>query len=181
MMSAAGRSRRTTTAPRPGPAALTNVAKLGALDRVLVRSQYVEQADASELLAGGEGGIGYLLKEGRTNSAIGRALVVTGGAVEKHISSIFVKLGLPPSDDEHRRVKAVLAWLQPGRRVQHPQSPVWDMVTVTVAQVRTVPSSCACEGLGLLECARQAITLDLQIVAGLEVEPEPFGGAEVPS
>ncbi len=75
-------------------------------------SQYVELTYASELLAGGEGGVGYLLKEGRTNSAIGRALVVTGGAVEKHISSIFVKLGLPPSDDD-RRVKAVLAWLQP--------------------------------------------------------------------
>jgi DNA-binding NarL/FixJ family response regulator len=54
-----------------------------------------------------------LMAEGRTNSAIGRALVVTGGAVEKHISSIFAKLGLPPSDNEHRRVKAVLAWLQP--------------------------------------------------------------------
>ena len=80
---------------------------------VLVLSQYVEQAYASELLAGGEGGVGYLLKEGRTNSAIGRALVVTGGAVEKHISSIFVKLGLPPSDDEHRCVKGLLAWLQP--------------------------------------------------------------------
>ncbi len=54
-----------------------------------------------------------LMAEGRTNSAISRALVVTDGAVEKHISSIFTKLGLPPSDDDHRRVKAVLAWLQP--------------------------------------------------------------------
>ena len=53
------------------------------------------------------------MAEGRTNSAIGRALVVTGGAVEKHISSIFAKLGLPPPDDEHRRVKAVLTRLQP--------------------------------------------------------------------
>ncbi len=80
---------------------------------ILVLSQYVEQTYASELLTDGEDGVGYLLKEGRTNSTIGRALVVTGGAVEKHLSSIFVKLGLPPSDDEHRRVKAVLAWLQP--------------------------------------------------------------------
>ena len=61
------------------------------------------------------------MAEGRTNSGIGR-LVVTGGAVEKHISSIFAKLGLPPSDDEHRRVKAVLARLQPWRPGQ-PRGP----------------------------------------------------------
>ncbi len=52
-----------------------------------------------------------LMAEGRTNIAIGRELVVSQGAVEKHISSIFTKLGLPPSGDDHRRVKAVLAWL----------------------------------------------------------------------
>lgn len=52
-----------------------------------------------------------LMAEGRTNAAIGRALVVGPGAVEKHISSIFAKLGLPPSGDDHRRVKAVLTWL----------------------------------------------------------------------
>lgn len=52
-----------------------------------------------------------LMAEGRTNAAIGRALVVGQGAVEKHISSIFGKLGLPPSGDDHRRVMAVLTWL----------------------------------------------------------------------
>jgi DNA-binding NarL/FixJ family response regulator len=52
-----------------------------------------------------------LMAEGRTNAAIARSLVVTDGAVEKHISSIFTKLDLPPSDDDHRRVRAVLAWL----------------------------------------------------------------------
>jgi DNA-binding NarL/FixJ family response regulator len=52
-----------------------------------------------------------LMAEGRTNTAIGRALVVSQGAVEKHISSIFTKLGLPPSGDDHRRVMAVLTWL----------------------------------------------------------------------
>jgi DNA-binding NarL/FixJ family response regulator len=52
-----------------------------------------------------------LMAEGRTNAAIARKLVVTEGAVEKHISSIFSKLELPPSDDDHRRVLAVLAWL----------------------------------------------------------------------
>ena len=52
-----------------------------------------------------------LMAEGRTNTAIGRNLVITQGAVEKHISSIFTKLGLPPSGDDHRRVMAVLTWL----------------------------------------------------------------------
>lgn len=52
-----------------------------------------------------------LMAEGRTNTAIGRTLVITPGAVEKHISSIFGKLGLPPSGDDHRRVLAVLTWL----------------------------------------------------------------------
>jgi DNA-binding NarL/FixJ family response regulator len=40
---------------------------------------------------------------GRSNAGIAREMVVTDGAVEKHISSIFGKLGLPPSDDDHRR------------------------------------------------------------------------------
>ena len=55
-----------------------------------------------------------LMAEGRTNTAIGRALIVTQGAVEKHISSIFSKLGMPPSADDHRRVMAVLTWLDAG-------------------------------------------------------------------
>ena len=54
-----------------------------------------------------------LMAEGRTNHAIADRLVVTEGAVEKHISNIFGKLRLPPSDDDHRRVLAVLAWLSP--------------------------------------------------------------------
>ena len=53
-----------------------------------------------------------LMAEGRSNAAIAQALVVTDGAVEKHISSIFGKLGLPPSDTDHRRVLAVLAYLR---------------------------------------------------------------------
>jgi DNA-binding NarL/FixJ family response regulator len=52
-----------------------------------------------------------LMAEGRSNAGIARELVVTDGAVEKHVSSIFGKLGLPPSGDDHRRVLAVLAWL----------------------------------------------------------------------
>ena len=136
---------------------------------VLILSQYVEPVYTSELLASGEGGVGYLLKErvgdvrgfldavrrvadggtaldrevvaelargrdagggalaeltprerevmalmaeGKTNAAIARAMVVQPGAVEKHISSIFGKLDLPATDDDHRRVLAVLAFLR---------------------------------------------------------------------
>lgn len=52
------------------------------------------------------------MAEGRSNTAIAERLVVTDGAVEKHVSSIFAKLGLVPSDGDHRRVLAVLAWLR---------------------------------------------------------------------
>jgi DNA-binding NarL/FixJ family response regulator len=138
---------------------------------LLVLSQYVEPAYSGELLASGESGVGYLLKErvsevrtfvdavrrvasggtaldrevvsslvrerhsdvsdsaidaltareretleliaqGRTNAAVARELVVTLGAVEKHISNIFQKLDLPATDDDHRRVLAVLAYLR---------------------------------------------------------------------
>jgi DNA-binding NarL/FixJ family response regulator len=53
-----------------------------------------------------------LLAQGRTNAGVARELVVTLGAVEKHISNIFAKLDLPASDDDHRRVLAVLAYLR---------------------------------------------------------------------
>jgi DNA-binding NarL/FixJ family response regulator len=134
---------------------------------VLVLSQYVEQLYARELLASGQGGIGYLLKdrvfdsrqfvdavrrvaaggtamdpeviaqllasndaddraaaisprerdvlalmaEGRSNAAIAQRLTITERAVAKHTASIFLKLGLQPSEDDNRRVLAVLAYL----------------------------------------------------------------------
>jgi DNA-binding NarL/FixJ family response regulator len=53
-----------------------------------------------------------LMAEGRSNTNIARALVVSDGAVEKHISSIFTKLGLPPDGAQHRRVLAVLTYLR---------------------------------------------------------------------
>ncbi|MFJ4836932.1 LuxR C-terminal-related transcriptional regulator [Streptomyces sp. NPDC088746] len=137
---------------------------------VLVLSQHVEQLYARELLADGDGGIGYLLKDrvfdadqfidavrrvaaggtamdpqvisqllsrrsadepmggltprerevmelmaqGRSNVAIASQLVVTERAVAKHTSNIFGKLGLPVSDDDNRRVLAVLAYLDRG-------------------------------------------------------------------
>jgi DNA-binding NarL/FixJ family response regulator len=133
---------------------------------ILVVSQYVEHAYATELLAAaGGGGVGYLLKdrimhveefvdavrrvaeggtaldpevvaqlfsrraplegltprerevlglmaEGRSNAGIGSALVLSTGAVEKHVASIFQKLGLRQAPEDHRRVLAVLAYLQ---------------------------------------------------------------------
>jgi len=53
-----------------------------------------------------------LMAQGRTNAAIAGALFIGVGAVEKHISSIFGKLGLDDAAGDHRRVLAVLAWLQ---------------------------------------------------------------------
>jgi DNA-binding NarL/FixJ family response regulator len=147
-------------------AALAARAKMPGLP-VLVLSQYVEQIYARELLAGGTGGIGYLLKdrvsdgaqfvdavrrvagggtamdpeviarlldrsaadgalgslsprerevlammaEGRSNAAIAQRLFITERAVAKHTASIFLKLNLQPSDDDNRRVLAVLAYL----------------------------------------------------------------------
>jgi DNA-binding NarL/FixJ family response regulator len=52
-----------------------------------------------------------LVAEGRTNAAISKALVISERAVEKHIANIFMKLGLAPSSDDHRRVLAVLRYL----------------------------------------------------------------------
>jgi DNA-binding NarL/FixJ family response regulator len=49
-----------------------------------------------------------LMAEGHTNAAIAERLVVTGGAVEKHVRNVFMKLGLPQTDQQHRRVLAVL-------------------------------------------------------------------------
>jgi len=53
-----------------------------------------------------------LMAEGRTNAAISQALVIGTGAVEKNVTAIFQKLGLDDSGTDHRRVLAVLAWLQ---------------------------------------------------------------------
>jgi DNA-binding NarL/FixJ family response regulator len=53
-----------------------------------------------------------LMAEGRSNAAISRALMVTEAAVAKHMASILSKLDLPPDQDDHRRVLAVLAYLR---------------------------------------------------------------------
>jgi len=53
-----------------------------------------------------------MMAEGRSNAAIAAGLVVSPGAVEKHVASIFAKLGLPPSESDNRRVLAVLHYLR---------------------------------------------------------------------
>jgi DNA-binding NarL/FixJ family response regulator len=53
-----------------------------------------------------------LMAEGRSNAGIAQALVLTVGAVEKHVASILGKLQLPPAESDHRRVLAVLTYLQ---------------------------------------------------------------------
>jgi DNA-binding NarL/FixJ family response regulator len=52
------------------------------------------------------------MAEGRSNQAIAQQLNVTEGAVEKHVNTIFAKLGLAPAETDHRRVLAVLTYLR---------------------------------------------------------------------
>ncbi len=56
-----------------------------------------------------------LMAEGRSNAAIAAALTVSDRAVEKHVAGIFTKLNLPPAASDHRRVLAVLRYLEGGR------------------------------------------------------------------
>jgi DNA-binding NarL/FixJ family response regulator len=69
------------------------------------------RAALSQTLTGREREVLDLMAEGRSNAAIAEALVVGQGAVEKHVASIFTKLDLPPSDQDNRRVLAVLRYL----------------------------------------------------------------------
>jgi DNA-binding NarL/FixJ family response regulator len=71
--------------------------------------------DPLRALTGREREVLGLMAEGRSNTAIARKLVVTEGAVEKHVRNIFTKLDLPPDDEQHRRVLAVLAYLKDAR------------------------------------------------------------------
>ncbi len=77
--------------------------------QLLARSRRSWPADA---LTAREREVLALMAQGRSNSAIAAALVVTDGAVEKHVSSIFTKLDLPPAESDHRRVLAVLRHLE---------------------------------------------------------------------
>ena len=70
------------------------------------------QRDPLDRLTPRERDVLSLMAEGRSNAAIAQTLVVSDGAVEKHVSSIFTKLDLPPTEHDHRRVLAVLRWLE---------------------------------------------------------------------
>jgi len=97
--------------------ALTRVAGGGSvLDPEVVAQLFIRRRSgvSIESLSQREREVLALMAEGRTNSAIAQKLMVTDGAVEKHVSAIFTKLGLPPSEADHRRVLAVLAWLRGG-------------------------------------------------------------------
>lgn len=78
------------------------------ISQILARSR---QTDPLSQLSPREREVLGLMAEGRSNSAIAAALVVGDGAVEKHVTSIFTKLGLPPAESDHRRVLAVLRWM----------------------------------------------------------------------
>jgi DNA-binding NarL/FixJ family response regulator len=77
--------------------------------QLLARSRRRDPLDA---LTPREREVLALMAEGRSNPAIARALVVTDKAVEKHVSNILTKLDLPPAEDDHRRVLAVLQWVR---------------------------------------------------------------------
>lgn len=96
--------------------ALARVAAGGtALDPEVV-SQLVRASrhpDGLTTLTSRERDVLALMAEGRSNAGIAAALVVSAGAVEKHVASIFGKLGLPPTEADNRRVLAVLRYLGP--------------------------------------------------------------------
>jgi DNA-binding NarL/FixJ family response regulator len=66
-----------------------------------------------DALTGRERDVLELMAEGRTNRAIAAELFISERGIERHVTSIFTKLGLPTTDQDHRRVLAVLAYLRP--------------------------------------------------------------------
>lgn len=93
--------------------ALRRVAAGGtALDPEVVAHLFSTGRSGLDALTPREREVLALMAEGRTNAAIAKTLVVSGRAVEKHIANIFLKLDLAPSDDDHRRVLAVLTYLR---------------------------------------------------------------------
>ena len=78
-----------------------------------------------------------LIAEGRSNKGIGERLEVSTGVVQKHVSSLFAKLGIPDSDDDHRRILVVLTFLRrPGGAAPPRDAP--GAVTLAVAAVAAV-------------------------------------------
>jgi DNA-binding NarL/FixJ family response regulator len=79
---------------------------------VVAQLLVARRADPLAALSAREKEVLALMAEGRSNAAIAERLVITGGAVEKHISNIFAKINLPDVGADNRRVLAVLAWLR---------------------------------------------------------------------
>ena len=82
------------------------------IDPEVVRQLLRRRRDPIERLTPREREVLGLMAEGWSNGAIARTLVVTEAAVAKHIGGILAKLDLPPATDDHRRVRAVLAYLR---------------------------------------------------------------------
>jgi DNA-binding NarL/FixJ family response regulator len=96
-------------------AAVRRVAEGGSALDPLVVAELVgrnRRDDPIERLSPRERAVMELMAEGRTNQAISRRLFISGRAVEKHVTSIFAKLGLPAAAEDHRRVLAVLRFLR---------------------------------------------------------------------
>lgn len=99
-------------------------ALLDAVQRIAARGSVIDpqvvgqlikrhrREDPLEELSDREREVLELMAEGRSNHAIATRLVITERAVEKHVTSIFSKLNLPPAGDDHRRVLAVLTFLR---------------------------------------------------------------------
>ena len=79
---------------------------------VVAQLLVARRADPLATITPRERDVLQLMAEGRSNAAIAEALVVSGGAVEKHVSNIFAKMNLPDLGTDNRRVLAVLAWLK---------------------------------------------------------------------
>lgn len=82
------------------------------VDPHVVRQLLGKRKDPLRRLTPREREVLGLMAEGRSNAAIARSMVITDAAVAKHISGLLVKLDLPPDADDHRRVRAVLAYLR---------------------------------------------------------------------
>jgi DNA-binding NarL/FixJ family response regulator len=84
-----------------------------ALDPEVVSQLLVRRrSDPLDTLTPRETDVLALMAEGRSNSGIATALMVSESSVAKHIASIFTRLGIPPADNDHRRVLAVLRFLK---------------------------------------------------------------------
>jgi DNA-binding NarL/FixJ family response regulator len=82
------------------------------IDQEVVTQLLVRRRNPVDALSPREREVLELMAQGMTNAGIAARLVVSDGAVEKHIGNIFAKLGLEPRTEEHRRVRAVLAYLE---------------------------------------------------------------------